>query len=72
MPECRSCGRRIVFVKTKKGRTMPVDASTATPGDQVFDPDRHRSHFATCGAADRHRKPRRPTTRPVVREWWQD
>lgn len=35
---CRSCGARVLFVTTAKGKTMPIDPN----GD---------SHFATCPQA---------------------
>lgn len=47
MAKCRSCDAEIRFEETAKGNLMPVDA------DGV-------SHFATCPAADRHRKPAPP------------
>jgi hypothetical protein len=40
---CKSCGAGIHWIKTAKGKNMPVD------------PD-GTSHFATCPNADQHRK----------------
>lgn len=55
---CSSCGKPIVWFRTKAGKRMPVDAETTQPNDAEHQLDlaRHRSHFATCPNADRHRK----------------
>lgn len=65
MPECRSCQAEIVWMKTESGKNIPVNPVPSTPDrfspkytEDVFDPERHESHFATCPNADRHRKPR--------------
>lgn len=42
---CQSCGRRIRFITTKKGKFMPITV------DGV-------SHFADCPNASVHRNPR--------------
>lgn len=54
--DCRSCGQRIVFLKTKHGKTMPVNAATVTDPQALFDPEVHRSHFADCPNAKQHRQ----------------
>lgn len=56
--QCRTCQAPIVWLKTKQGNRMPVDASSAQPGDQMFDVARHVSHFATCPQANDHRRER--------------
>lgn len=53
---CRSCGKEIVWMKTVNGKNIPVDAETAETGDDMFDAQRHTTHFATCPQADQHRK----------------
>ena len=54
---CSSCGEYIVWVKTERGKWMPVDADSFEEGDErVFDSSKHISHFATCPHADEHRK----------------
>lgn len=53
---CSSCRARIIWLKTSKGKNMPVDADTVEPEDNEFDPSRHTSHFATCPNANQHRK----------------
>lgn len=55
---CRSCGAQIVWMKTKRGKNIPVDAETANPGERVFQYGVHTSHFSTCPNADQHRKKR--------------
>lgn len=47
MARCRACSAEITFVLTKFGKHMPVNS------DGV-------SHFATCPAAERFRKPAPP------------
>jgi hypothetical protein len=55
---CSSCRARIIWLKTDAGKNMPTDADTVEPEDDLFDPARHKSHFATCPNADQHRKKR--------------
>lgn len=49
--DCRSCGERILWCITERGKRMPVD-----PPDPPDEPT--VSHFATCQDADMWRKPR--------------
>jgi hypothetical protein len=58
--QCSSCGKPIVWFRTKTGKRMPVDAETTKPTDaeHQLDLSRHKSHFATCPYADQHRRPR--------------
>lgn len=53
---CRSCWAQIIFLPTVHGKKMPVDADTVEAGDDLFDQERHTSHFATCPNAGRHRR----------------
>lgn len=53
---CRSCGADIIWFATKKGGRMPVDAGTVVASDKVLNLKYHRSHFATCPNANKHRK----------------
>ena len=57
---CRSCQALIVWFRTSSGKRMPVNADTTKPTDaeHQLDLKRHVSHFATCPAADQHRKVR--------------
>jgi hypothetical protein len=56
--KCRSCSAEIVWLTTKKGKTIPVDRATVKDGDHDFEYARHISHFATCPDAVRWRKPK--------------
>jgi len=60
MAQCRSCKQQIVWLKTAKGKSMPVDYSAQRGNDDardhvLFDIDRHVSHFKTCPDAAQHR-----------------
>ena len=55
---CRSCGADVIFISTRAGKSMPINADTARPEDELFDHTRHKSHFSTCPKADKHRNPR--------------
>lgn len=56
---CSSCRARIIWLKTRTGKNMPVDADTVEPQDTEFHPESdHVSHFATCPNADQHRRAR--------------
>ena len=58
---CTTCGALIVFVATREGQRMPVDAASVRPTDDTFDHTRgHRPHWATCPTASRHRKAPKP------------
>lgn len=54
--QCRSCGAVIVWLKTSRGKSIPVNAGTAKEGDTNFDAKRHIAHFATCPEADKFRR----------------
>ncbi len=68
---CKSCNAPIIWCKTTKGKSMPLDAEpsddgtfviangvamTATASDGLK--AKHKSHFATCPNSDKHRKPK--------------
>jgi len=53
---CRSCGQAIKFLRTQKGPLMPVDLESVGDSVSEFDKDIHKSHFATCPNAAKHRK----------------
>lgn len=55
---CSSCRVMIIFLPTEAGRKMPTDADTVEPQDDIFDFDKHVSHFSTCTNPNAHRKPR--------------
>jgi len=55
---CRSCNAEMVWLKTKKGKTIPVNRETVQEGDEEFEHSRHVSHFATCPDAKQWRRPK--------------
>jgi hypothetical protein len=56
---CKSCGAKIVWMRTVAGKFIPVDADTVQEGDVKFIPiSRHVSHFATCPQSKKWRKDR--------------
>lgn len=62
--KCRSCGAKIMWVKTAKGKNMPINYDPDLAHEFVgekgtkpeFDRDRMTSHFETCPNADDHRR----------------
>jgi hypothetical protein len=46
--KCKSCGKEITFLRTDKGKAIPVDKDTVDAADEYFDRDRHVTHFRTC------------------------
>lgn len=55
---CRSCGASIIWLKTRAGKKMPVDAASVDGLEHIFEYGKHVSHFSTCPNAKQHRKPR--------------
>lgn len=57
---CSSCQALIVWFRTRAGKRMPVNAETTKPTDaeHQLDLHRHKSHFATCPEAAKHRRDR--------------
>ena len=54
--KCKSCGKEITFLRTDKGKAIPVDKDTVNAADEYFDRDRHVTHFRTCPEAGKFRK----------------
>jgi hypothetical protein len=54
--KCKSCGKEITFLRTNKGKAIPVDKDTVDAADEYFDRDRHVTHFRTCPNAKDFRK----------------
>lgn len=54
--ECSSCKAQIKYLRTEAGHWMPVNIESIQPGDSIFKPGVHISHFATCPNAADHRK----------------
>lgn len=55
---CRACQAPIAFLKTRTGKSIPINADTVRPDDTDFDHTRHKSHFADCPQAAQFRKPK--------------
>jgi len=55
---CQKCNAEMVWLRTKTGKAMPVDADTVREGDTDYDHIKHVSHFATCKHAASFRKPK--------------
>ncbi|HLE87602.1 MAG TPA: hypothetical protein VI727_08035 [Candidatus Brocadiaceae bacterium] len=54
---CKSCGKEIVWLKTKNGKNMPVNANTIQGKETIYDHKiGHISHFSDCKDADKFRK----------------
>lgn len=55
MANCKACGAEIAWIKTTKGRSMPVDArpkiTVVTDGGETV--TGRTPHWATCPAAER-------------------
>ena len=45
---CRGCGAEIVFLKTRRGKWIPVDPLSVEDDDTEFDFDKHTAHHSTC------------------------
>jgi len=65
--KCRDCPTEIAWTKTRAGKNMPVDADSLTEedvetiraGEELpYRHGEHVSHFETCPAAAKFRKPR--------------
>jgi hypothetical protein len=54
--KCKSCGKEITFLRTEKGKTIPVDMDTVEAADEYFERDHHVTHFRTCPEAGKFRK----------------
>lgn len=55
---CNRCGADIVWIGTFRGKRMPVDADTYDAGDEIYERDKHTSHFDTCGKREQQSAPR--------------
>jgi hypothetical protein len=53
---CRSCQATIMWMKTDRGKKMPVDFTPAAQGHERWNPKTMVSHFDTCPNADDWRK----------------
>lgn len=53
---CKGCGAAIVWLRTRLGKTIPVNAGNVLDTDAIFDHARHTAHFATCPQANTFRR----------------
>lgn len=59
--KCKSCSSQIYFVKQPSGAVMPIEVRSDVDGSlhpSASHDGMGVSHFATCPAADQHRKAR--------------
>lgn len=62
---CQSCPAEITWVKTSKGKNMPVNGHIRTVH---FEHGVHVPHWSTCPAAQQHRKPKAPKAKPPIQK----
>ncbi|MBW1812182.1 MAG: hypothetical protein JRJ39_00540 [Deltaproteobacteria bacterium] len=68
--KCKGCGRPIVWVKTSKGKNMPVDpeeVTIITMGGVTF--KGRVVHWSTCPESDRFKKGTEPTQGLGPMQW---
>jgi len=61
--KCRSCGANLKWIKTPRGKSMPLDAvpitNVWTKNEQLdkwfYNNEAYVSHFSTCPNAEQHR-----------------
>jgi hypothetical protein len=51
-----TCGAKFVWLKTREGRSMPVNFSDGIKDGDIFDHKVHVSHFSNCPKAGEFRK----------------
>lgn len=44
----KTCRARIIFLETRSGKKIPVDADTVEPDDEVYEHGRHVPHHSSC------------------------
>lgn len=55
--KCRSCGKEIAFLITKKGKSIPVNGETIQDKQTIFDVSKGNvPHFSDCPQSDEWRK----------------
>lgn len=55
MAQCKSCGAEIEWLKTKSGKSLPVDKKPVWVQGSAGPFECFRTHFETCPNADQHR-----------------
>ena len=57
MPRCKSCDSEIKFIRTEKGRAMPVDIEPITVVTALGKTIKAwKPHWAVCPGASKHRR----------------
>lgn len=51
---CNSCRAQVIWLPTREGRAVPLDAHTVMPADDEYIPEQHGLHTTTC-PTPRHR-----------------
>lgn len=54
----KGCGARIIWLRTRRGRFMPIEPESVEPDDELYDHGRHVVHWASCPYADWFRSSR--------------
>jgi hypothetical protein len=54
----KGCGEPIIWLKTRRGKFMPIEPDSVEPDDDLYDHGRHVVHWSTCPYADWFRKSR--------------
>lgn len=52
--DCRGedCDSGLVWLKTRKGKVIPVNAESVDASDELYDHKKHAPHWASCPNAD--------------------
>lgn len=54
--KCKACKEPVIWMKTRSGKSTPVDAGSIKTDETIFNPKTMTSHFATCKFAASFRK----------------
>ena len=57
--QCRDCRRPVVWMKTLRGKNIPVDPHTLSVSDtaeSTYDSRKHGCHYSTCVVRLQHRR----------------
>lgn len=60
---CKACKEKIVWMRTKNGKTIPVNLESLKTEEVIFNPKAGMiAHFATCPFADNFRRKKKAGT----------
>lgn len=68
--KCKYCPAKMVWLKTERGKSMPVDAATVTEGDELFDDKKHVAHWATCTNPPKRKGKKKPQRKVETEPDW--